>query len=464
MKITKKSRNQLRFQGIIFVVLFSTIIALFAWLSSRYNYQADWTANNRNTLSEVSIKLLQKIPAPVNISVFLPEGKLMSNRQYVTELVKKYQRYKPDISLEFINPDTAPDKVREMKITSYGEAIVEYQGRNEHIAQLKEQALTNTLQRLLRQGQRKILFTSGHGERKPNGQANFDWGSFSEKLKNKGIITAELKLNETPKIPDASAIVIASPQTDFLPGEVTLLIDYIKQGGNLLWVQDPGKSLHGLQALANLFGVKFQPGTIVDPTTQLLNVKDPSFALITSYPQTTITRDFQYMTIFPRASGISTDENNDEWQSQPFLQTVARSWSETGPLKGVVKYDAAKDIAGPLTIGLSLTRKHNEKENNASDKNTVAKRNIQRIVILGDGDFVSNTYLGNQGNLPLGNNIINWLSNDDNFISIPSTTSPDTQINISEITGAIIALVFLVLLPLGLLVSGISIWLKRRKR
>jgi ABC-type uncharacterized transport system involved in gliding motility auxiliary subunit len=64
----------------------------------------------------------------------------------------------------------------------------------------------------------------------------------------------------------------------------------------------------------------------------------------------------------------------------------------------------------------------------------------------------------------MGQNIINWLSNDDNFISIPSTTSPDTQINVSEITGAVIALFFLIILPLGLLVSGISIWLKRRKR
>lgn len=460
MEITKTSRNQLRIQNIVFVVLFSTIIGLFAWLSNRYNFEADWTANNRNTLSDVSIKLLQQIPAPIKVMAFIPEGNLMSNRQYISDLVSKYQKYKSDITLEFINPDIEPDKVREMKITTYGEVVVEYQGRNEHIPQLKEQDLTNTLQRLLRQGERKLLFISGHGERKVDGRANFDWHDFSEKLKIKGIITAELKLNETPEIPDVAALVIASPQVDFLPGEVKLLINYIRRGGNLLWIQEPGDSLHGLKDLADVFGLQFLPGTIVDPTTQMLNVKDPSFALITTYPQHAITRDFQYMSIFPRAVGIETSGIKDEWQAQPFLQTVNRSWSETGELKGVVDYSADKDIVGPLTIGLAITRKN--KDEKESDKNLTS--NSQRIVILGDGDFLSNTYLGNQGNLNIGHNIINWLSHDDNFISIPSTTSPDTQINVSEITGAMIALVFLIIMPLGLLISGVSIWLKRRKR
>ncbi|MCK5386655.1 MAG: ABC transporter, partial [Gammaproteobacteria bacterium] len=83
MEITKKSRNQIRLQNIIFIILFSTIITLLAWLSSQYNFESDWTRNNRNTLSDVSIKLLQQIPAPVTITTFIPDGNLLSNRQYI---------------------------------------------------------------------------------------------------------------------------------------------------------------------------------------------------------------------------------------------------------------------------------------------------------------------------------------------------------------------------------------------
>lgn len=452
MEITKKSHNQIRIQNIIFIILFSSIIGLLAWLSHQYRFESDWTANNRNTLTQQSIKLLQQIPAPVTVTTFIPDGNLISNRQYIQKLIAKYQKYKSDITLKIINPDTAPDKVRQMEVSNYGEVVVEYQGRNEHINQLTERTLTNTLQRLLRQGERKLLYVSGHGERKPYGKANFDWNNFSEKLKNKGISSEILKLHETPEIPQADAIVIASPQVNFLPGEVSLIIDYIKQGGNLLWVQEPGKSMYGLKPLADFLGTSFYPGTIVDPTTQMMNVKDPSFALITSYPQHAITHDFQYMTVFPKAVGIIHAAVKPEWQATAFLRTVPRSWSETGILQGVIDYNQDKDIIGPHTIGLALEHKNNKADD--------AK--IQRIVILGDGDFLSNTYLGNQGNLNIGSNIINWISNDDNLIDIPSSSSPDSQIMITELGGALIGLFFLILLPLALMISGVVIWFKRR--
>jgi len=452
MEITKKSRNQLRIQNIVFITLFLIVVAMLAWLSNKYNFESDWTKNNRNTLSDASIKLLQQMPAPIKITTFIPDGNLLSNRQYIKELVTKYKKYKENISLEIINPDIAPDLVRKLKVRNYGEVVVEYEGRNEHISQLKEQTLTNTLQRLLRQGERRILFVSGHGERKPTGRANFDWNNFTEKLKVKGITTELLKLNETPNIPDVAAIIIASPQTDFLAGEVKLIIEYVKRGGNLIWVREPGTSLFGLNSLADLLGINFHPGTIVDPTAQMMNVNDPSFALITSYPSHAITRDFQYMSIFPKAVGIIHNEVKEDWLATPFLQTVPRSWSETGILKGAVDYNADEDIVGPLTIGLALTRKNNK------------EKKKQRIIILGDGDFLSNTYLGNQGNLNIGHNIINWISNDDDFILIPSSSAVDSQINISDLAGAIIGLFFLIILPLGLLVSGTLIWYKRRSK
>lgn len=272
MEITKKARNQIRLQNIIFVALFTTSLILLAWLSKQYNFESDWTENNKNTLSDTSVKLLQQLPDSITITTFIPDGNLVANRRYIKELVAKYQKHKKNITLNIVNPDIAPDLVRKLKVTNYGEVVVEYQGRNEHITQLKEQTLTNTLQRLLRQGERKILFVTGHGERKPSGSANFDWNNFSEKLKIKGITTGPLKLNETPNIPDVAAIVIASPQTDFLAGEVKLIIDYIARGGNLLWIHEPSKSLFGLEQLANVIGVNFYPGTIVDPTAQVMNV------------------------------------------------------------------------------------------------------------------------------------------------------------------------------------------------
>jgi len=459
MKINNKVRLQLRLQNLFFLLLLLTLIGLLGWLSQRYSYETDWTANQRNTLSEASIKLLQRIPEPVRITAFASESELLPTRRKIRELIERYQRHKADIQLRFVDPNTEPDRVRSEGISVDGELIVEYQQRREHIQNLNEETLTNTLQRLLRSGEQKLVFISGHGERRPDGQANHDYGLFIKQLASKGIQATSLVLNDTPEIPaDTSVLVIAGPQLDYLPGEVKMIQDYLDRGGNLLWLHEPG-SHYGLDSLADSLGISFVPGTIVDPTTQVLGIDDPSFALVTRYGSHPIVKDFTYMTIYPRAAGLEHFEKNN-WKAEALLQTVARSWSETSKLEGTVAFDDGSDTPGPLTIGFALSR---SKADVAENKTDVTQRS-QRVIVLGDGDFISNAYLGNQGNQDLGSNIINWLSHDDNFIAIPSTTAPDTELVLEERTWSMIGMVFLIVIPVLLLGAGIVIWLKRRKR
>ena len=86
------------------------------------------------------------------------------------------------------------------------------------------------------------------------------------------------------------------------------------------------------------------------------------------------------------------------------------------------------------------------------------------MAIVGDADFLSNRYLGNGSNLEIGSNLVNWLSHDDRLISISPRPAPDTRLELSTPQQMAIAIFFLLALPLGLLVSGLRIWLKRRKR
>ena len=88
----------------------------------------------------------------------------------------------------------------------------------------------------------------------------------------------------------------------------------------------------------------------------------------------------------------------------------------------------------------------------------------QRVIVSGDGDFLSNTYLGNGANLDLGINMVHWLSNDDTFISIHPKSAPDQHLDLSPRAQAIIGFGFLLVLPLALLTTGIIIWIRRRKR
>ncbi len=452
MQISKQIHRKLRLESWTFVVLFLTVIGLIAWLSTRYHLQADLTASGRHTLSEASVAVLEKLDGPVTLTSFTRDDDVTGLRKRTRELISRYQRVKPDIVLNYIDPDQHPDKVRELGITIDGELRVEYGGRGENLQRIGEPSLTNAMQRLMRSGERKIVFLNGHGERRFDGQANHDLGEWGKQMIAKGFKMEALNLTADPKIPDDTAVlVIASPQAKLLEGEVKLIQSYVEKGGNLLWLNDPGED-DGLQALATQLGIGFVPGTLVDPTGQMLGIKNAAFIVVAEYPRHPVTEELTTLTLFPEAHAINMV--GDNWQSTPLLRSLGRSWSETGPMQGSVSFDQEKDIPGPLTIGMLLSRDQGEGDS----------KHQQRVAVIGDGDFLANSFLGNGANQDLGSRLLNWLSNDDSMIKIPPRAAPDTKLEITPMLSLMIGAGFLLIIPGLLLGSGFAIWWKRRKQ
>ncbi|MCK4587298.1 MAG: ABC transporter, partial [Gammaproteobacteria bacterium] len=156
------------------------------------------------------------------------------------------------------------------------------------------------------------------------------------------------------------------------------------------------------------------------------------------------------------------------WTSHNLLRTESRSWSETGKIAGSIQFNKGSDVLGPFTLGVALTRKipsidiqavSDQSSNPPIDNDTTT----QRIVIIGDGDFLSNAYLGNGGNLKMGINIINWLAHDDNFIDIPVKMAIDKNLQLSPIAQGVIGFGFLFIIPLSFAGAGLFVWWSRRK-
>lgn len=457
MLVTRKTRWRLRADNLVFTVLFLAVVGLLAFLSTRYHLQADWTAGGRNSLSAASAELLGRLEAPIRITAYAREDDLL--RETIRDLVDRYRREKGDVGLEFVNPDEVPDRVRELGITMDGELIVRYEGRTEHVQSHTEEALSNALQRLARAGERFLVFLTGHGERAPLGQANHDLGDFGRHLEQRGFNLQSLNLAEAGAIPEnTSVLVVAGPQVDLLPGEVERLRAYLEGGGNLLWLHDPGPA-RGLAPLAEALGVAFPPGTIVDPTTRLFGIDHPAMVLVTGYPFHPVTRDFDLLTVFPQATPVTVDAP-EGWEARALLTSSPNAWAETGELAGEVRFQEDQDLPGPLDIGFALTRPREPAPDAPADDAAPA----QRVAVLGDGDFLSNSFLGNGGNLDLGFNLVNWLASDDRLLAIPAKTAPDTRLALGEGASMAIGFGFLFALPAGLLGAGIAIWLRRRRR
>ena len=456
MKITSTTRLQSRINSYVMVVLIVCLAGLLGWLSTRYSFQMDWTQTGRHTLSEASKEVLARMDDQIVITAYARDE--VNLREAIKKIVARYQRIKPDIVLRFVNPDVVPDEVRNLGISIDGELVVRYQERVEHIKSDSEQEFTNALQRLARGTENWLAFVEGHGERDPLGEKNHDLGDWVQQLSSRGFKVQPINLVNIPTIPENThVLVIAGPQVELLPGENELIIEYIRRGGNLLWLLDPG-GLKGLDPLAEELNIQPMPGTIIDFAGQLIGINDPTIVLLTGsmYPPHLATSDFSYTTFFPTATAIQTTEN-DTWQINPVLSTADHTWLEAGELKGEVKFDEAVDQRGPLDLGISLER---EIETEEGDELITRQ---QRIIVLGDGDFLSNTYVNNSGNLDLGIRLINWLSYDDDFITIPTRTATDTHLELSDLSLRIIGLGFLIILPLLLLGTGMFIWWHRKK-
>jgi ABC-type uncharacterized transport system involved in gliding motility auxiliary subunit len=120
-----------------------------------------------------------------------------------------------------------------------------------------------------------------------------------------------------------------------------------------------------------------------------------------------------------------------------------------GKLEEKPTFDSAHDLPGPVNIAAAFERAVGDKQ--------------QRIVVIGNGAFVSNTYFGNAGNLQLGVAIVNWLTAADELVAIDPRPAPDSKIQIDQMTLYLIAFGFLVALPLVFVVTGVVIWWRRRK-
>jgi ABC-type uncharacterized transport system involved in gliding motility auxiliary subunit len=244
---------------------------------------------------------------------------------------------------------------------------------------------------------------------------------------------------------NVALLVVTTPQADVHPQEVAKLRRYLENGGSLLWLIDP-EPLRGLEPIAEMLGLVLTPGTVVDFALRPAS-GPPVFAVAASYGQHPVTGAFRYNSTFPYARQIGAAES-DEWQITPLIEVAQRGWVEVGTLDAQPTFDASRDIRGPVTIAAAFER-------------TVGDRQ-QRVIVVGSGSFLSNTYL-DRGNLQLGIAMVNWLAAEDDLVAIDPPSAPDAHIEIGQTTLYAIALFFLLVLPVAFVLTGAIVWWRRHK-
>ncbi|MBM3262696.1 MAG: GldG family protein [candidate division Zixibacteria bacterium] len=451
-------------------------------IGSRYSQRIDTTANQRFNLADLTVNVLRGLKQDVHIVGFMrSQGAEASAKFQLEDLLDQYRYHSKRVSYEFVDPDREPAIARQYNIMGYGTIVFESAGKTEHITRTNEEALTNAIVKVTRQGQKTVYFLEGHGEHSINLSDPNGYTQLQQALQNQSYTVKSLSLLSENKVPDdCSVLVVAGAKKDLLSNEATVLETYLKRGGRALFLIDPdfpAKSAD-FSSMLSAWAVRIGNDVVVDPSPASrmlgMGVYAPSIQQYIPHP---ITQNFRQASILPITRSIDTGQvSADSVEIQTIAMTGTRSWSEkTFPqnvqeaMESEPTFDEGPDQMGPISVAVAVTAdpKIRDRDLSALTPQELATEPDEhelktRLVVIGNSIFAANVYFALPGNGDFIMNSINWLAEEEDLIAIRPKSSDTRLVQISLTQMWNIFIITGLLAPIGILIAGIVVWWKRR--
>ena len=454
----------------LLIVIALGVAVLANAVSLRYNARWDLTENKRHSLSPQTVKLLKGLKAPIEVIGFFRSD--TPGKRTAEDLLKQYaQASDGKFTYRVEDPDRSPGLARRYGVETYGTLVMQSGEKSEKVLDAEEERLTNALVKVTRPGNPIVYFVKGHGERDISSSERTGMSQAKEQLEKANYTVKELELARTGKVPpDAAVVIVPGPRTDLLPPELTAIDDYLAQGGHVLVMADPLQA-DGLAKYVAKYGVTLGQDLVVEPSPigRLLGV-GPEVPLVMQYEQHPITKDMaKVMTGFPLTRSVSPAKTPPKGMSVTALaKTSADSWGETN-LEGLRRGQPAsrddKDTPGPVPVLLAVTIEPTPAPKAAGQAEADdSKKPKGRLVVLGTSTFASNQALGFQGNRDLFLNIVAWLAGQEDEIAVRPKDPRQNPIFATEAQKNAILWLSIVVLPGAVMVCGIALVVRRRRR
>ncbi len=206
-----------------------------------------------------------------------------------------------------------------------------------------------------------------------------------------------------------------------------------------------------LTDLLQSWGVTLDKDLILDlnPIGQLAGL-GPQVALVTSYDSHSIVNEMKASaTGFPFARSLDV-KSGDKTTVDKLFGSSETSLATTKLNSPAIDPNDPKNRKGPLTIAAAGSYK-------------TGKENSQgRFVVIGSSDWAANSFINFNGNRDLAMNTMNWLSSDEDLISIRPKDRDDRRVTMTRSQLNWVGITSLGLLPLGIVIAGVTVWWRRR--
>jgi len=430
------------------------IIVLLNWFVDRHNHRWDLTPDKKFSLSPQTTKIVKELNRDLNIYVFDRERGFRARR----DLLDNYEVLSPKVKVQYVDPDRQPALAKQYGVRSYGTIIVATAEKHFETQGDSEEGVTNAIVRLLK-GQKTIYFIQGHGERDVDSTERSGYSNIKKNLEGENYVTKTVVLLQKLEIPsDCSLLVVAGPKNDYLEPEVDAIKKYLAGGGHALFMLDPAVEIPNLAKMLAEWNVTARNDLVIDenPVAQIFGTR-PEMPLVVKYGSNPIVQPLaRVATLFPLTRSFEVGKEFKQGVTTDSLcETTPDSYgvADFNPKMHEVAFRPGKDTKGPLSVAVS-----GEISSGAGE----AKKE-GRFVAVGTSLAAANAYLGFQGNRDLVMNMVNWLSADENLISIRPKPPESQQLNLTNKQMSRVFYGSVVGLPLLIIIIGTSVWWRRRR-
>jgi ABC-type uncharacterized transport system involved in gliding motility auxiliary subunit len=456
---------------LITVVVVFAIIGLVEVIASRHNKRFDLTLEKIHSLSPLTKKVVQALEREVKVIVFYKRDQVFEFR----DLLKKFKDETDNISCQFYDLEQNPGRAKEYGVSSYGATVVEFQGKRRSFSYCTEENITNGIITVTRKEDKIVYFLKGHGERDP---ASLDqregYGDASYALETESYKVKSLLLLREKGIPeDASVLIVSGPKEELLPDERDALSRYLMSGGRAFFMIDPF-TVPTLVEYLKRYHILVGENMVVDKENKLVAVDIFSPVVPFYRKDHPITQDFEVATVFPLVCSVEPLEppNDEKVVATSLAQTSPESWAESNResiRSGKVFFQEWEDKNGPISVvtvaevyGASKTPEEKETQREGGENGLMG-----RVAVCGDSDFASNLYINLLGNKDFFLNIVNWLAEEKELISMrhrKEETYPFSPLFLTKNQEKMILWFSYGIHPLIVLSIGIFIYVRRKMR
>ena len=419
-------------------------------LAARTGWRVDLTPEKRAVLSDHARGILGALTAPVALTAFLRADD-PRNRE-IEDLLARVAAAQPLVQYRVLDLNRNPALAREFGVDAYGALVVESEGRRRDFANPDEATLMAALIQVTRPDRPRVYVTAGSGERRlADRDRRNGFSSANIALINERFEVGEIRLDaDTPVPADAAALIVPGPERDLPPAALRQIDAYLRRGGGVLVLLDPGQA-PALTTQLEHYGIAAGDEVVLDPERRLF----AGDLLTMLVPEHNPTHPISASLSAPPLFSALRPVQGTGAAAVVLLSTSPSSWSS--PDRGVLTTGEGemlpgRDTPGPVPVAASVELP------GEGDR-------AGRLVVVGDADFASNLLLDYAGNRDLLLNAVDWLAGEETLIgSRPLRQLPGVnQLFVSATEGETIFWLGAVVQPTAVLLLGLVVVGLRRR-